>query len=218
MLQNKINKCRILIADVNENKATEANNQSIAKNNNTFFDAYVNSFLVTLKGYKTICKYFDDFTISTDLRMAFDTCENTTCNTFIEKKVINPIRYKKSTEELNKKMQEAWTEYIKIASEDLKDNLSIIRLVYTEKAEISKLIVALNRVAIWPVDEQVIKEYFMAKEKAVELLNDMKFDSEIQLFLRKVRDKEATLFDLTEPVRKWLIEEGLEKNITIGIK
>ena len=72
--------------------------------------------------------------------------------------------------------------------------------------------------AIWPVDEQVIKEYFMAKEKAVELLNDMKFDSEIQLFLRKVRDKEATLFDLTEPVRKWLIEEGLEKNITIGIK
>lgn len=218
MLQNKIYKCRMLMADVSENKATEANNQNIAKNNNTFFDAYLNSFLVALKSYKIICKYYSDYVLSSDLKSALELCENNTCNTFSEKKVINPIRYKKSVEELNKKMQEAWTEYIKISSEELKDNLSIIRLVYSEKAEISKLLVALNRVTAWPIDEQTIIEYFMAKEKAIELLDNMKFDSEIQSFLRKVRDKEATLYDLTEPVRKWLVDEGLEQNITIGIK
>lgn len=218
MLQNKINKCRILIADVNENKATEVNNQNIAKNNNTFFDAYVNSFLSAVKSYNIICKYYSDFCLSPDLKTSYEMCEYNTCNIFSEKKVINPIKYKKAAEDLNKKMQEAWTEYIKISSEELKDNLSIIRLVYLEKGEISKLLVVLNRVAAWPVDEQTIKEYFVAKEKAIELMDNIKFDSEIQTFLRKVRDKEATLYDLTEPVRKWLVDEGLEQNITIGIK
>ena len=218
MLQNRINECRVLMSVVSENKATEANNQTIAKNNNTFFDAYKGSFLDAVKSYLIIKKYYEEFDLSDELKSSYNFCVNNTLSIFSEQRVINPIRYKKSVDDLNKNLQTVWTEYIRLISDELKDSLNILRLVYSDKGEISKLIVALNKAEVWPIEEDNQQMYRLAKEKAEDILSKMNYDTEIQIFLKKVRDKEATLFDLTDSVRKWLAEEGLENNITIGFK
>ncbi len=218
MLQNRINECRVLMSVVSENKATEVNNQTIAKNNNTFFDAYKSTFLNVVKSYQIIKKYYGEFELSDELKSSYNSCVENTRNIFDEKRVINPIRYKKSVDELNKNVQAAWTEYIKCISSELKDNLNIIKIVYSDKGEINKILLALNRAEAWPVEDDAQQVYLIAKENAEVILSNMNYDTEIQLFLKKVRDKDATLFDLTDSVRNWLIEEGLEKNITIGFK
>ena len=46
----------------------------------------------------------------------------------------------------------------------------------------------------------------------------MEFDDEISEFLKKVKNKEATLLDLSDPIMAWIRKEGLSGNIILSIK
>ena len=50
------------------------------------------------------------------------------------------------------------------------------------------------------------------------MLVDVHFDAEIEKFLKKVSDKEATLLDLNDTILQWIKEEKLEKSIALSIK
>lgn len=76
----------------------------------------------------------------------------------------------------------------------------------------------MNNFSNWPVDEAVSFQYETAKEKANELLSKMEFDVEIVNFLKKVKDKEASLLDLTDSIIDWIRREKLSGNILLSIK
>ena len=46
----------------------------------------------------------------------------------------------------------------------------------------------------------------------------MEFDSEIADFLRKVKDRNASLLDLTDSIIDWIRKENLSSNIMLSIK
>ena len=46
----------------------------------------------------------------------------------------------------------------------------------------------------------------------------MEFDTEIVDFLRKVKDRSASLLDLTDPIIAWIRKENLSSNIMLSIK
>ena len=60
--------------------------------------------------------------------------------------------------------------------------------------------------------------YLVGKQEAEKMLVDVHFDAEIEKFLKKVSDKEATLLDLNDTILQWIKEEKLEKSIALSIK
>ena len=76
----------------------------------------------------------------------------------------------------------------------------------------------MNNFSNWPVDETVSIQYKAAKTKANAILSKMQFDDEIAVFLKKAKDKEASLLDLTDTIIEWIRREGLSGNIMLSIK
>ena len=57
-----------------------------------------------------------------------------------------------------------------------------------------------------------------ARNKAEELLKEMRFDDEIKDFLIKVRDKKATLIDITPSILEWIHAENIADKVSLSIK
>ncbi|MGD9567787.1 hypothetical protein SAMN02745248_00812 [Hathewaya proteolytica DSM 3090] len=217
MLQEKLNECRVLMAEVSQNKQKDNEHQNVVKRNNTFFDTYKNYFLPIVKGYAVCKKYshvsFTDKTID-ELSKYIDYSKKT----FEQKTVINPAKYQDGVKKLSEKIQSEWKSQTDDYLAGIKEELGILKLVSNEKQEIQKILACMNNFSNWPVDEAVSSQYETANEKANEILSKMEFDVEIANFLKKVKDKEASLLDLTDSIIDWIRREELSGNIILSIK
>ena len=63
MLQERLNECRVLMAEVSQNKQKDNEHQNVVRKNNTFFDTYSNFFVPIIKGYAQ-CKKYDHICFS----------------------------------------------------------------------------------------------------------------------------------------------------------
>ncbi|MBD5135512.1 MAG: hypothetical protein HDT39_06045 [Lachnospiraceae bacterium] len=220
MLQEKLNECRVLMVEVSQNRQKDNEHQNVVRRNNTFFDTYKNYFVPIVKGYAVCKKYshvnFSDKTID-ELNKYIDYSKKT----FEQKTVINPAKYQDGVKKLSEKIQSEWKSQTDDYLAAIKEELGILKLVSNEKQEIQKIqkiIVCMNNFSNWPVDENVSSQYEAANEKANEILSKMEFDDDIAVFLRKVKDKEASLLDLTDPIIAWIRKENLSGNIMLSIK
>ena len=66
--------------------------------------------------------------------------------------------------------------------------------------------------------QECINSYDVARQKADMLLEEMKFDNEIMNFLIKVRDKRATLTDITPSILEWIRAENIADKVSLSIK
>jgi len=217
MLQEKLNECRVLMEEVSQNKRKDNEHQNIVKKNNTFFDTYNNFFVPIIKGYAVCKKYkhviFSDKTIE-ELNKYIDY----TKKTFEQKIVINPAKYQEGVKKLSEKMQSEWKSQTDEYLTGMKEELGILKLVSNEKQDIQKILVCMNNFSNWPIDENVTVQYEIANEKAHEILSRMEFDDDIADFLKKVKDKEASLLDLSDSIIAWIRKENLSGNIMLSIK
>lgn len=216
-LSEKLNTCRMLMEEVSRNKVKDQENENIAKKNNTFFDAYQNIFCPLLKSYIATLE-LSDYKITASLVKELVNCIDDSKKTFVNQMVIDANKYSLDVKKLNNKFAEEWE---KITSENLveiKENLGILKLVCNNKTEIQSVLYCLNSISKWPVSNETIEQFTNAKKRAEEILEDMEFDDEIEEFLRKVKDKQASLLDLTDPIISWIRKENLSGNIMISIK
>lgn len=217
MLQEEINKCRVLMTEVSENKQKDNEHKNVVKRNNTFFDAYKNYFVPIIKGYAICRKYkhvsFSDKTI-TELNKYIDYSKKT----FEQKTVINPAKYQEGVKKLSEKIKSEWKNQTDEYLKDIKEELGILKLVSNDKQEIQKILLYMNNFSNWPVDESVTNQYEEANKKAKEILSRMEFDTDIADFLRKVKDKQASLLDLSDSIIAWIRKENLSGNIMLSIK
>jgi len=217
MLQGKLNECRVLMGEVSLNKQKDNEHQSIVKRNNTFFDTYDNYLLPIIKGY-LVCKKYDHTVFTekaeADLRKLLDYSKTT----FEQKAVINPAKYQESAKKLNERLQSEWKSQTDEYLSGIKEDLGILKLVSNEKQEIQKILVCMNNFSAWPTDENVVKQYEIANDKAREILSKMEFDDDVANFLKKVKDKEASLLDLSDTIIAWIRKENLLGNIILSIK
>lgn len=217
MLQEKLNKCRVLMTEVTQNKQKDNEHQNVVRRNNTFFDTYNNYFVPIIKGYAICKKYkhanFSDKTID-ELNKYIDYSKKT----FEQKIVINPAKYQDGVKKLCERIQTEWKNQTDEYLTDIKEELGILKLVSNEKQEIQKILVCMNNFSNWPVDEKIINQYEIANKKAIEILSRMEFDDDIADFLKKVKDKEASLLDLSDSIIAWIRKENLSGNIMLSIK
>lgn len=217
MLQERLNECRVLMAEVSQNKQKDSEHQNVVKRNNTFFDAYAKYFVPIIIGY-AICRKYTHVTFSEKVTDELTKCIDASGKTFEQKMVINPAKYQESVKNLSEKIQIEWKNQTDDFLNDIKEELGILKLVSNEKLEINKILFCLNNFSNWPNGEDVARQYESAMEKANEILSKMEFDDEIAGFLKKVKDKEASLMDLSDSIIAWIRKENLSGNIMLSIK
>lgn len=217
MLQERLNECRVLMAEVSKNKQKDSEHQNVVKRNNTFFDAYAKYFVPTIIGY-AICKKYDHVIFSEKITEELTKCIEASGKTLEQKMVINPAKYQECVKNLSEKIQVEWRNQTDAFLADIREELGILKLVSNEKLEIQKILFCLNNFSNWPNGDDVAQQYESAMEKANEILSRMEFDDEISEFLRKVKDKEASLLDLSDSIIAWIRRENLSGNIMLSIK
>lgn len=205
------------MAEVSQNKQKDNEHQNVVRKNNTFFDTYSNFFVPIIKGYAECKKYdhvcFSEKTIE-DLQKYIEYSKKT----FEQKIVINPTKYQDGVKKLSARIQAEWKTQTEDFLADIKEELGILKLVSNEKQEIQKILICLNNFSNWPVDENITIQYERASQQAKDILSRMEFDDEISAFLKKVKNKEATLLDLSDSIIAWIRKEGLSRNIMLSIK
>ncbi len=217
MLQEKLNECRILISEVSRNKQIDQENQNTARKNNTFFDAYNKYLTPTIKSY-AVCKKYNHVKFSDTVLGDIQNCIDYSKKTFEQKIVIDPAKYQYSVKRLSERIESEWVQQTNNYLSGVREELGILRLVSNDKQEIQKILNCMNNFSKWPVDELITAQYEIAKARAEEILSKMEFDDEIAGFLKKVKDKEATLLDLTDSIIAWIRREKLSGNIVLSIK
>lgn len=216
-LQNKISSCRNIMSEVQNNKSKAIAGSERAKANNTFFDAYNSFLLPTLTAY-TIVKKNTDYTFPQEAVNKLKDCLDYVTKTLDSKQVLNVLTFRANSVYARDKLSEAWIAHINEITKDILDDLSVFKLVSNNKLEIVRLSTAIKGISVWPVTKKQFDDFTLALADAKNLLKTMKFDREIETFLRKVRDKQATLQDLSDPIIKWIRDNNFEGNIQLSIK
>lgn len=216
MLQSKLNSCRVLMSEVSHNKQKDNEQQNTAKKNNTFFDAYNKYLLPIIKGY-TICEKYRHVTFSDKTHDDLEKLIIYSKQTIEQKVVVNPTKYQEGVKKISERIQKEWEEQTNEYLKEIKEELGIFKLVSNEKQEIQNILSCLNDFANWP-DENKASNYDRAILMADNILVRMEYDDEIMGFLKKVKNKEASLLDLTEPIMGWIRKEELSGNIILSIK
>lgn len=217
MLQERLNECRLLMEEVSQNKQKDNEYQNVFKKNNTFIDTYNNFFVPIIKGYAQ-CKKYDHICFSKKTIEDLQKYIEYSKKTFDQKIVMNPTNYHNGLKKLSAKIQAEWRSQTDEFLADIKEELSILKLVSNEKQEIQKILVCLNNFSNWPADENITIQYEIAIQKAKDILSRMEFDDEIAQFLKKVKNKEATLLDLSDSIIAWIRKENISQNIKLDIK
>lgn len=217
MLQEKLNKSRVLMAEVSQNRQKDNEHQTMVRKNNTFFDAYTKLFVPIIKGY-VICRKYEHVTFSERTEGNLKKLIEDSKNTFEKKIVTDPAKYRERVKNLQEQIENEWKIQTDQHLAEIKDELGILKLVSNEKQEIQRIWTCMNNFSSWPTDDSISKEFDNAVLKAEKILSQMEFDGEIADFLRKVRDRSASLVDLTDPIMAWIRKEDLSANIMLSIR
>lgn len=217
MLQQKLYESRVLMAEVLQNRQKDNDHQKVVKNNNTFFDAYEKYFIPIIKGY-IICSRYEHSNFSDKTKNDLKKVIEDSKSIFENKVVTAPDRYRDRVKKLREQMEAEWKAQTDEFLFEIKEELGILKLVSNEKQEINRILQCMNNFSRWPTDQSDSEMFDDAKKKAYEIASKMEFDKEIADFLRKVKDKNASLLDLTDPIIAWIQKENLSSNIMLSIK
>lgn len=217
MLQEKLNASRVLMTEVSQNRKKDNEHQNIVRKNNTFFDAYTKYFVLIIKGY-IICSRYTHAHFSEKTKKELEKMVEYTKAAFEKKVVTAPDRYREHVKKLLEQMEMEWKTQTDEYLAEIKEELGILKLVSNERQEINHILQFMNSFSCWQTDKSASNEFDNLMMKAEEILSHMEFDAEIAGFLRKVKDKKASLSDLTDSIIAWIRKENLSSNIMLSIK
>ena len=216
MLHEKIQSTIGLIEDVVDNRQKENDNANTAKKNSIFFDSFeklessIISYILSKKNFS--------FTLQSNTAADLKDLMNYSKTTFDNAKAVNPGPFSKKSGTFVDSIAKEWETFYKTNISELINGLNVIVLVHPTPTVVKSCISNLNKCVTWPLTQERIDSYKEARQKADVLLKEMKFDDEIRDFLIKVRDKRATLTDLTPSILEWIQSENIADKVSLGIR
>lgn len=216
MLHEKIQSTIGLIDDVVDNRQKENDNANTAKRNSTFFDSFAKltphiiSYILAKRNF--------GFSLQSNTAAGLRDLINYSKTTFDNAKAINPIPFKKKADAFIKTIAKEWETFYETNNSELINGLNIIVLVHPTPTIVRSCIYAFNKCVKWPLTQESIDSYKEARQKADDLLKEMKFDDEIRDFLIKVQDKKATLTDITPSILEWIQSEKIADKVSLSIR
>lgn len=216
MLHNKIQSTIGLIEDVVDNRQKENANANTARKNSTFFDSLGN-LTPSFKSYILARRNFD-FTLQSNIAASLQDLISYSKTTFVNGKAADPSSFKQKSEAFIISITKEWEAFYTSNNSELIDGLNIIVLVHPTPTIVRNCITAIKKCEKWPLTQENIESYSEARQKAEDLLKEMRFDDEIRDFLIKVRDKKATLTDLTPTILDWIHSENISDKVSLSIR
>lgn len=216
MLHEKIQATIGLIEDVVDNKQKENDNANTAKRNSTFFDSYA-KLIPYITSYILAKRYFG-FDLQESTKKSLRDLMNYSKTTFDNAKAVNPAHFKQESELFINSIKKEWETYYKNKNSELINGLNIIVLIHSTPAIVRSCIATFNKCEIWTLTQESVDAYKEARLKADALLKEMRFDDEIRDFLIKVRDKRATLTDITPSILEWIQSENISDKVSLSIR
>ena len=216
MLQTKINNCNSLIDEVQNNKDLKAGNEKVAQRNNRFFDAF-NKYLLPIMASLKATKSLTELSFSEELSNNLNKYIEITEVALNDKKVVNPDNYYLNLSKLYSDFKAYWENKTQTYNEPLLSEIAILRLVQSDSMEILQITKCITNIQNWPIQENAIKPYLIARARGEELLSEMEFDDDIKAFLQKVKSRQATLADLNEKILNWIKAEKFESKFFLTI-
>lgn len=216
MLHEKIQSTIGLIDDVIDNRQKDSDNANTAKRNNTFFDSLskltpsVTSFILAKKNF--------GFSLQSNTAAGLHDLMNYAKTTFTNEKAVNPVPFKQKVDVFVEAIAKEWEIFYKANNSELINGLNIIVLVHPTPIIVRSCITAFNKCEKWPLTQESIDSYEVARQKADDLLKEMEFDDEIRDFLVKVRDRKATLTDITPSILEWIQSENIADKVSLSIR
>lgn len=216
MLHEKIQSTIGLIDDVIDNRQKDSDNANTAKRNNTFFDSLakltpsVTSFILAKKNF--------GFSLQSNTAAGLHDLMNYAKTTFTNEKAVNPVPFKQKVDAFVEAIAKEWEIFYKANNSELINGLNIIVLMHPTPIIVRSCITAFNKCEKWPLTQESIDSYKVARQKADDLLKEMKFDDEIRDFLVKVRDRKATLTDITPSILEWIQSENIADKVSLSIR
>lgn len=202
--------------NVNTNRTKIVESSTIVKANNTFFDS-LEKLELYLKFYVLALNKFE-IEFSESVRNQVKECIELCKYNFERNSVKNAESFRGKTNAVCTSIQTEWTQYIADKDNGLIERMTVLKTVSRNQRQIQETIAAISLIKTGMLTSEKYQTYLTGKKEAEKMLIDVHFDTEIEKFLKKVADKEATLLDLNDTILKWIKEENLEKNIALSIK
>lgn len=211
-LNNAIN----LLQEIALLKGEETQINENARNNNSFFKGF-EDYIKLVNSYSVITK-FDSFCIEKQDKDEMVRLNNIVKNTFSTKQVKAPIQFQNAVKRMDDKLKLSWIDFTDTLINDKMEQLEIFGLVCNNRKEIRDLVVAIKSIKYWPLTAVDYDRYINNISAANDQIEKIHFDVEIEEFLRKIKDKSATLLDLNDKILAWIKENKLNGNIMLGIR
>lgn len=218
MLVKRIADVRNDIDSVITLRNTDTEKNYIVRKNNTFFASY-NILKESIQSYALISE-MTDFKAKEDTLKLMRSAMESAKTIFDKQLVTRPDAFKKDSDSIAAKLSSEWEQYIKERNAPILDSLNILRQVAesSKQMAIRNLQSEIKKCETWPINSDLLENYYEACEKADEYRQSMSFDDEIEDFLRKVSSKNATLADITPKVMEWIEKEKFKGKIGLSIK
>lgn len=215
-LRDKLNKSNELLQKIALLKGEDREKDAQARNNNTFFNAF-GEYSRLVQSY-SIMKRFADLIIPDQDYGELLRVTKLIKETFDARQVKNPIQLQRSIEKLNERFKMIWLNYSDELTRDMLDQLRIFWQVCNNRNEVRDIINAISAIKEWPLTEGNYKKYIDNRHAAEQQIQKVHFDKEIEEFLRKMKDRKATLLDLNDKILDWIRGNNLTGNMMLSIK
>ena len=216
MLQKKINSTIGLIDDVVDNRNIANENESAARRNSSFFDS-LEKLTPTVQSYILAKKNFN-FDTSEALSLKLHDIMNYSKETFSNSKAVNPDSFRKKCDLFISEIMIEWETFFKKDHHELLSGLSIIIPVHSNPMIVKNCVANIKKCEKWPLTLDSVSSCLNAKKMANELIEGMRLDDDIKLFLQKVSSRTATLADITPQIMEWINSENISDKIALSIK
>lgn len=214
--RNKLNNCSGLLEKIALLKGEKIQSDEHARNNNIFFNAF-NEYVKLATSYGVI-KNFVSYALTSQDSSDLARINKNIKDTFETKQTSNPITLQNLIKKVNERLQASWVMFSDNLTRETLDQLEIFWLVCNNRKEIRDIINAIKGIKEWPLTDDKYKRYLQNIENANAQIKEVHFDEDIEAFLRKIKDRTATLLDLNDKILTWIRENNLNGNIMLAIK
>lgn len=217
MLKEQINSAVQLMETVNQVKNSEVAKKYTVQTNNTFFAAF-DTFSSCMESYLLLKNHFPLFCADDSLEKEIREVSDVIKKVIDEKKVFRIDYISKTVTRINDRLEKQWQAFFDNMNHKTLEDITILMQVSEQKTQLLAMYKAIIDSKNWPVSDDTLNRYQEAITESTQFLSKTKFDQEIEDFLKKVKDRTATLSDLTPSILEWLEAENLTGKISLSIR
>ncbi|MCM1988824.1 hypothetical protein [Oceanirhabdus seepicola] len=117
------------------------------------------------------------------------------------------------------KLRNEWVIYANENTKEIINSLNSLSNLFEDKRKVNEILTRLNGMKNrWPITDNDILEFREVIKEGQNIIEQLKLTEEVQMFLRMVVNRTATIEDLTPEVLSWIKDNGFVEKLTIGFK